>query len=169
MRPPRLQDYPSRSGCEGTRGQWAALTELYNGRHARSIAVSNFGPEELTCLLGAGAPKGTLTPAVNQLRFSVGSTAHVDLAMHRAHGIVVQAYSPLGAGAVVNNPAVSAIGAAQRPPRSAAQVGLRYILQKNVTIATQSTDAGHLAEDADVYSWSLTAEEMSQLDHPEGR
>lgn len=159
-----MLDYPSRAGCPAIRGQWAAFTDLYESHQVRSIAVSNFGTTELSCLLGSGAPAGTLVPAVNQLRFSVGQTANVDLALHHSHGITVQAYSPLGSGAVVRNPTVAAIGEARTPTRSAAQVGLRYILQKGIAVATQSTNDDHLAEDADIFEWSLTANEMAELD-----
>lgn len=59
---------------------------------------------------------------------------------------------------------VAAIAAAHAPARTAAQVALRYILQKGVAIATQSTNAEHLAQDVDIFGWSLTDAEMAQLD-----
>ena len=74
----------------------------------------------------------------------------------------MQAYSPLGSGAVLREPLLASIGAAHH--KTAAQVALRYILQKNVTIATQSTEAAHLREDVAIFGWSLSQGEVDQLD-----
>ena len=110
-----------------------------------------------------------IVPAVNQLRYSVvDQYRSAEFASNFDHGIYMQAYSPLAAGGVVSDavagPILEAIGNARVPPRTAAQVGLRFLLQKNVTIATQSTDPAHLAQNADIFGWNLTAAEMAQLD-----
>ena len=154
-----MLDYPSAS-CDGIAGQWQAFTELYNDHKVKSIAVSNFGETELSCLF---ANHSTVPPVANQLRYSVGQTGGpAVLARNMAHGIIVQAYSPLGSGSVLQDPTVLQIAKAHA--KSAAQVALRYILQKNVTVATQSTDAAHLKQDLDLFDWALTADEMKQLD-----
>ena len=166
-----MLDYPATrfmteatwDSCGPIRGQWAAFTELYTAKEVKSIAVSNFGPTELECLIGSGAPAGAIIPVVNQLRFAVGHTSGVDLDLNKQHGIVVQAYSPLAAGSVLSDPKLASIGAAHTPTRSAAQVAYRYILQRNVTIATQSTNPAHLQEDVEIFGWRLTDAEMAQL------
>ena len=91
------------------------------------------------------------------------SCADVDLKLNAARGIAVQAYSPLGSGSLAHDPLLVRIGAAHGG-RSAAQVALRYIVQKNVTIATQSTSPAHLAQDVDIFAWALTPAEMAALD-----
>lgn len=159
-----MLDYPSAAGCDGIRGQWSALTTLYRAQRVRSIGVSNFGDEQLACLLPVDSTSvATVVPAVNQLRFSIGNTGPPATLEHNAaHGIWVQAYSPLGSGAILRDKDVMRIG--QHHAKSAAQVALRYVLQKNVTIATQSTSPSHLREDLGLFGWDLTDDEMGVLD-----
>ena len=132
-----MLDYPSSSGCDGIDGQWSALTSLYHDKKVKSIGVSNFGAAELECLFPKSRDAAAVVPpAANQLRVFVGHISETDLARNAAHGIIVQAYSPLGSGSITHDPLLAKIGAAHGG-KSAAQVALRYLLQKNVTIATQ--------------------------------
>eukprot|EP00658_Telonema_sp_P-2_P038065 TRINITY_DN27365_c0_g1_i4.p1 TRINITY_DN27365_c0_g1~~TRINITY_DN27365_c0_g1_i4.p1 ORF type:complete len:155 (-),score=57.98 TRINITY_DN27365_c0_g1_i4:339-803(-) len=124
----------------------------------RTIAVSNFVEAQLECLNSTES----IQPAVNQMRLSVGSgTAGVVVADAQL-GIVVQAYSPLGSGTILEKPEVLAIAKAHNV--SSAQVALRWILQKNATINTQSTNPAHLAQDVNIFDFELTVEEMHTLD-----
>ena len=96
-----MLDYPSSAGCAGITGQWQALTALYRAGKVRSVAVSNFAAAQLSCLFSAEGEGGAVVPPVaNQMRFYVGHTG-VDLGLNARHGIVVQAYSPLGNGALI--------------------------------------------------------------------
>mmetsp|Transcript_54302 Transcript_54302/g.90103 ORF Transcript_54302/g.90103 Transcript_54302/m.90103 type:complete len:292 (+) Transcript_54302:17-892(+) len=156
-----MLDYPSSGGCDGIAGQWQAFTELYRAKKVKSIAVSNFGGDQLACLFPSGAATTVVPPVANQLSFYVGHTA-IDLALNARHGIVVQAYSPLDSGSLASDPLLEKVGKAHS--KTAAQVALRYIVQKNVTIATQSTKATHLSEDLAVFGWTLTPAEMVKLD-----
>merc|ERR1719265_87349 len=151
-----MLDYPSKSGCAGIVGQWDAFEALYAAGTTRSIAVSNFNADQLACL-GSNAT----VPAVNQLRFSVGTSASV-VESNRKLGIVVQSYSPLASGGLISDPLCKSIGSAHG--KSSAQVALRWIIQSNATIATQSTNLTHLRGDLDIFDFELTADEMSQLD-----
>lgn len=154
-----MLDYPSSSGCDGILGQWSALSDLYQDQKVGSIAVSNFGAAELQCLKGAA-----VVPAANQMRLCVscGDPVPIVTANAAAGHVTVQAYSPLGAGALLHDPLLQAIGKAHS--KSAAQVAFRWLLQHNVTIATQSTNPAHLADDLAIYDFELTSHEMSQLD-----
>ena len=154
-----MLDYPSRSGCDAILGQWEALTELYTSQQVFSIAVSNFGDSELDCLKDA-----TVVPAANQMRVCVscGDPVPVVEANTAAGGIFVQAYSPLGSGSMLHDPLLQTIGDAHG--KTTAQVALRWILQHNVTIATQSTNPDHLADDVAIFDFMLTDTEMAQLD-----
>jgi diketogulonate reductase-like aldo/keto reductase len=154
-----MLDYPSRSGCDAIRGQWKVLSDLYQAKRVKSIAVSNFGSDELDCLKNT-----TVAPASNQLLACVSCGDPVPIVQQNAAagGVVVQAYSPLGSGSLVNDPLLISIGGAHN--KSAAQVALRWLLQHNVTIATQSTNPTYLAEDLDIFDFVLAASEMAQLD-----
>jgi len=156
-----MLDYPASGGCDGITGQWKAFSELYTAGKVRTIAVSNFEGDQLVCV--TKDPKG-VKPTVNQLSYSVGMSLDPDNAKY---GIVEQAYSPLGNGAL-SDPVVQGIGKVHN--KSAAQVALRWILQHNATINTQSTNPVHLKEDADIFDFSLTDAEMAKLDaHSEAK
>merc|ERR1712187_203963 len=100
-------------------------------------------------------------PSVNQMPYSVGHGSDSVVADNGALGIHVQAYSPLGSGGVLSNPVVTKI--AQARSKSPAQVALRWIVQRNVSIATQSTKADHLKEDTGIFDFALSDDEMAQL------
>eukprot|EP00966_Prymnesium_polylepis_P134131 3100426-Prymnesium_polylepis.1 len=92
-----MLDYPSSTaGCDAILGQWHAFEELYAAKRVRTIAVSNFSPEQLGCIT---SNKSATVPSVNQLNFHVGASLDV-VAKNVALGVVVQAYSPLGSGSL---------------------------------------------------------------------
>jgi len=158
-----MLDYPPGSGdCDSILGQWAAFEELYPAK-VRSIAVSNFLPEHLQCIKNKAS---ATVPSVNQLLFNFGKGKEKTLLEHSKLGIVVQAYSPLGAGSVAANSVCQGVGA--RYGKSAAQVALKWILQHNVSVATQSTDYSHLQEDAELFDFTLSDDDMQMLDCSSG-
>lgn len=154
-----MLDYPSSaSGCGGVLGQWKAFEELYTGKKVRTIAVSNFNKDQFKCLT---ANASSTVPSVNQMPYSVGHGSDPVVADDATFGIHVMAYSPLGTGSVLSDPLLKKIGTAH--DKSSAQVALRWIIQRNVSIATQSTKLSHLKGDAAIFDFSLTSEEMTQL------
>lgn len=155
-----MLDYPSSmSGCDGILGQWKAFEELYASKKVRTIAVSNFNMAQLKCI--TANPSATV-PSVNQMPYSVGRGSDTVVADDGSLGVHVMAYSPLGSGGVLSDPDVIKIAKAHK--KSTAQVALRWIIQRNVSIATQSTNPGHLQEDASIFDFTLTDDEMSRLD-----
>jgi len=160
-----MLDYPAES-CRGIKGQWQALTDLYRqtGR-VRSIAVSNFNLTQIQCATSwEFVTMEPEVPAVNQMRFAVGHGHDPVVAQDAKLGIRVQAYSPLAKGKLATDALCQKIG--ESHGKSAVQVALKWILQSNATIATQSTSPQHLRSDLDLFDFSLTDEEMQQLnDH----
>lgn len=153
-----LEGVPSNFGCENIRGQWKAFEELYAAGRVRTIAVSNFDRGQLQCVVDTN---GT-TPSVNMLHYNVIDRAHDEkMVENSALGVVVQAYSPLEGGALVTDELCARIGDAHG--KSAAQVALKWILQTNGTLATQSTSLSHLVDDMDIFDLTLTDAEMSEL------
>jgi len=150
-----MLDYPSAAGCDGITGQWKAFSELYTAGRVRTIAISNFEGDQLDCVM-----KGTnsVKPTVNQLSYSVGMSLDPENAKY---GIVEQAYSPLGSGRLATDPLLQGIG--KEHNKTAAQVALRWILQHNATINTQSTNPAYLKQDADIFDFTLTDAEMAKL------
>ena len=86
----------SAPSCDVMRETWRAMEEAHRRGWARAIGVSNYCPRTLQCLL----PVATVRPAVNQVKLHVGMGADPGGVRDfcGAHGVVVQAYSPLGAG-----------------------------------------------------------------------
>jgi diketogulonate reductase-like aldo/keto reductase len=154
-----MLDYPSsQTGCAGVLGQWKAFEELYASKKVRTIAVSNFSPEQLKCI---SANSSATIPSVNQMPYSVGHGTDTVVTDDGALGVFVQAYSPLGSGGLASDPMLKKIGTAHK--KSAVQVALRWIVQRNVTITTQSTNPSHLEDDVKIFDFELTDDEMAQL------
>jgi len=126
-----MLDYPS-SDCDSIRGQWAAFEKMLANKTTKSIAVSNFSPDQLECL-----PKNATTPAVNQLQYSIGHGSDPCVSQNAEFGgVVVQAWSPLGSGSVLSDSDCISIGKAHG--KTSAQVALRWILQRNATFTTSA-------------------------------
>uniref|UniRef100_A0A7S2GWC9 NADP-dependent oxidoreductase domain-containing protein n=1 Tax=Haptolina brevifila TaxID=156173 RepID=A0A7S2GWC9_9EUKA len=144
--------------------QWKALTESHLlANKTRALGVSNFCKSSLACL---AKDASSVVPAVNQFKFHIGMGPDPSglVSYCKAKGIVPQAYSPLGDNTteLINGPLVSQIGAAHG--KSGVQVSLRWIYQNGLAVTTKSGNAAHLADDADLFSWSLTEKEMATTD-----
>ena len=92
------------------------------------------------------------------------------VALHKAHGIATQAWSPIGgitsyrdsAKRTFDEPVILAIG--EKHGNSAAQVMLRWHLQKGVQVIPKSTKPDRIAENFDVFDFALTGDEIAQID-----
>merc|ERR1712217_616175 len=91
---------------------------------------------------------------------------YATIALCEAHGITVEAYSPLGraghSGDIPGNSVVKAVASNHKV--SAYQVALKWILQHGWALTFQSSSAAHQEADADLLSFSLTSDEMARLD-----
>ena len=145
---------------------WRALAELKERGMVRSIGVSNFLPEHLERL---EAETG-IVPTVNQIeshpRFWQPETnAYCD-----AHGIRIEAYSPLGRGRDIDSAPVCV--ASQRLDVTPAQVVLRWHVQKGHVVLPKSTHVERMRQNMDLYGFVLPQTDMnaiSALDEPAGR
>jgi 2,5-diketo-D-gluconate reductase A len=138
---------------------WRTFEQLLATGKTRSIGVSNFKPAHLDRLLGDTA----IVPAVNQIELDP-TLARVDTrAYHEAHGIVTQAYSPLGgAGSpIVRNPTL--IDIAHVHGRTPAQVALRWCIEIGVSTVPKSGNVERLAENIAIFDFALTADDLAQI------
>ena len=76
-------------------------------------------------------------------------------------GIHVTAYSPLGAGTLINDPNIVAIG--KKHNKTAAQVMVRYQFQRGVVAIPKSTKKEYIQENINVFDFELTDREMNAL------
>lgn len=157
--PPK--NYGSKAGCTGMQGAWKAAEELYAANKTRAIGVSNYCPSCFDCL----AQTWTVKPAVNQVQYHAGMGEDPEgLKSYLAkQNIVMQAYSPLGDGTseLITGDLVTTIGAAHG--KTGAQVALKWVVQSGVPLSTKSTDPKYLAQDIDIFDWTLSDAEMAQL------
>lgn len=137
---------------------WPGMERARELGLARSIGVSNFSAAELGDVITAG----TVRPAVNQVLFNVKSYRRALLDACRQQNIVLEAYSPLGTGRLLSNKAVNRV--ARRLGRTPAQVLLRWCLQHDVPIISKSTHRERIEENAKIFDFALSAEDMADLD-----
>jgi len=158
-----MLDYPG-PDAEAIRGQWAALEEMGTSRLSRSLAVSNFSPGQLDVVLGM---KGTV-PTVNQLPYGVGFGAYYGgkaaevVAENTKRGVLVQAWSPLRK-ALSGDAKKACAQIGEKYGKSAAQVGLRYIVDTGATFTTQTQTKKHFEEDLNIFDFELTSDEVAAL------
>jgi diketogulonate reductase-like aldo/keto reductase len=137
---------------------WPGMERARERGLARSIGVSNFGAADLDRVIDSG----TVAPVVNQINFSAVSYRRKLLEECRRHGIVLEAYSPLGTGRHLGNKHVTEI--AERIGRTPAQVLLRWCLQHGVPVIPKSTHRERIEENARIFDFTLSGEDMATLD-----
>ena len=142
----------------GATWAWPGMEKAHERGHARSIGVSNFSVTELDEVSAVAS----VAPVVNQVQFSPFAYRSALLDDCRRRNIALEAYSPLGVGAHLSNPAIVAI--AKRLGRTPAQVLLRWCLQHDVPVLTKSTRRERLEENAQIFGFALSDEDMSELD-----
>jgi diketogulonate reductase-like aldo/keto reductase len=135
-----------------------ALAKAKRDGLARHIGVANFNialldeaialcPEPLVNLQGEGHPY-------------IDTTRIVDAC--RARGIVFTAYTPLGRGRLLDDPVLGEIAKSQG--RTVAQVALRWLVQRgSIVPIPRSSNPGRLAENLDVFGFTLSDDEMARI------
>ncbi len=137
---------------------WHAFEKLYADGRVRAIGVSNFHVPHLQRLLD----EGSVVPAVNQIELHPQLPQDELRQFHAEHGIVTEAWSPLArGGAVLSDPTVVAI--ADRVGKSPAQVVLRWSLQLGNVVLPRSVTPSRIAENLELFDFSLTEQDMSAL------
>jgi diketogulonate reductase-like aldo/keto reductase len=137
---------------------WTGMEQARKLGLARSIGVSNFSASELEEVMAAG----TVPPAVNQVQFSPMEYRRALLNACQRRDVAVEAYSPLGTGRHLSNETVNRL--ARRTGRTCAQVLLRWCLQHGVTVIPKSAHRERIAENAQIFNFALSDEDMAELD-----
>ncbi|MBD3317097.1 MAG: aldo/keto reductase [Chitinivibrionales bacterium] len=137
---------------------WRALERLLKEGRCRAVGVSNFMPHHMNELLD----KSETVPAVNQVEFSPFMYRKELLELCRSVGTVLEAYSPLTRGRRLDDPTIGAIAA--KHGKTAAQVIIRWVLQHKVIVIPKSVHKERIEENADVFDFELSTEEMVTLD-----
>ncbi len=139
---------------------WRALVDLRARGLVRSIGVSNYMVDHLDELAGAS----DVVPAVNQFELTpYNFQARRDvIARCVDDGIAVEGYSPVTRGRRLGDPSLRAIADAY--DRTPAQVLIRWHVQHGFVVIPKSTNPGRIEENADVFDWELSEEDLARLD-----
>lgn len=137
---------------------WRALEKLYRDGRVRAIGVSNFKPHHLQTLMEHSEEK----PVINQVELHPYFQQKDLREFCKQHDIVVEAWSPLGRGQVLDDPVLAEIG--KKYGKTPAQVTLRWHLQNDIVIIPKSVTPSRIKENADIFDFELTAEDMEQID-----
>ena len=142
-------DYPS---------TWQAITGLKADGRLRSAGVSNFQPDHLDRIIRETGTR----PAVNQIE--VHPYFRNDAARHASqrHGIAVEAWSPLGQGAVLKDEVIERIAAGHG--KTTAQVTLRWHVQHGHIIFPKSARPERMTENIRIFDFALADEDMAAID-----
>lgn len=150
---------------------WRALIELQKSGKVRSIGVSNFTEEHLDRIIGETG----VAPAVNQVEMHPYFQQTSLRAYHDRHGIITQAWSPIGGGwgtasDMRDNPVIARI--AQKHGRTPTQTILRWHIACGASVIPKATSTAHLVENMESFDFELDAEDLSALaglDRADGR
>lgn len=142
---------------EGNIEAWRAMIDLYNQGKIRAIGVSNFHVKDIKALIEATG----FTPAVNQIRYFVGNTQNEITEYCQANGILVEAYSPLATGAIVEHGLLSEM--AERYGVSTARLCIRYCIEKGTLPLPKSVNRGRIAENL-LVDFEISEEDVAYLD-----
>jgi len=136
---------------------YRAIERLYDEKLIRATGVSNHHEHHLEKLLA----KANIAPMVNQVELHPYLQQDALKAFCAEHGIAVTAWSPLGRGGVLDNPTILEI--AQALGKSAAQIVLRWHLQKDTLIIPKSVTPSRIEENAQIYDFELTQAQMDNI------
>jgi len=137
---------------------WPGMERAHELGYARSIGVSNFSVEELDEVRAIA----DIAPVVNQVQLSPFEHRRALIETHRRHGIVTEAYSPLGTGRHLDDATVGEI--AGRVGRTPAQVLLRWCVQNDLVVLPKSTHRERIVENAQIFDFTLSDDDMALLD-----
>jgi diketogulonate reductase-like aldo/keto reductase len=141
---------------EGNLEAWRALEEAYSAGKLRAIGVSNFDQVDLDNILNHGA----VAPMVNQILAHVGNTPFELIEYTRSRGILVEAYSPVGHGAILKNPELASL--ADKYGVSIAQLCIRYCLQLGMLPLPKTVNPQHMRSNATL-DFEIVAQDMEIL------
>ena len=137
---------------------WKDMEKILESGRALSIGVSNFEIrhlEELSRVSG-------IVPAVNQIECHPLCYPKELIEYCQSNGIQVQAYAPLARGAYLDNDILCVLGT--KYAHTPAQVGLRWAIQKGISVIPKSTHPERIASNARIFDFTIDQEDMDLLD-----
>ena len=137
---------------------WPEMEKIYQSGRAKAIGLSNFMIPHLEEILEICEVK----PTVNQVEFHPWLLQPELLKFCQAHQIQLEAWSPIIKGQVTEIPVI--IELAKKYGRTPAQIALRWGIQHEVVVIPKSSNPQRIAENAQVFDFDLSPEDMALLD-----
>jgi diketogulonate reductase-like aldo/keto reductase len=137
---------------------WPGMERARERGYARSIGVSNFSVKDLDEVFEVAET----SPVLNQVQFSAIKYRRKLLDACEERNVVLEAYSPLGIGKYLSDRRI--VEVAERVGRTPAQVLLRWCLERNVPVIPKSTHRERIEENAAIFDFQLSDEDMRALD-----
>lgn len=140
-------------------GAWRALEEAYHAGKLRAIGMANCYPQILAdlCLTV------DVTPMVNQVEMHPFFQQQLNVDTMREYGVVPQAWGPFAEGKynIFSHPVLTKIG--EKYGKTAAQVALRWNIQRGVSVIPKSTHKNRMQQNIDVWDFSLSDADMAEI------
>ena len=140
-------------------GAWRAMEEMYRAGKIRAIGVCNCYPHVLADLCETVEVK----PMVNQVELHPFFQQEDALALMKEYGVVPEAWGPFAEGkhGIFTHPVLTAIG--QKYGKSAAQVALRWNVQRGVVVIPKSVHKDRMEQNMDIWDFALTDADMAEI------
>lgn len=144
------------SDDEGNKEAWRAFENIYESGRAKAIGISNFDVKDMTKLFSVAKIK----PMVNQIQYYVGFTEPNITKFSKENDLLVEAYSPLATGHMLENEQVVAL--AKKYGVTTAQIAIRFCLENGTLPLPKATSLGHIEDNAAV-DFEISVEDMKVL------
>ena len=140
-------------------GAYRAMEEAYKVGYLKAIGVCNFYPERLADF----CETVEITPMVNQVELHPFFQQQKALDLMKEYGVVPEAWGPFAEGkhGIFTHPVLTAIG--EKYGKSAAQVALRWNIQRGVVVIPKSVHKARMEQNMDVWNFALSSEDMAEI------
>ena len=140
-------------------GAYCAMEEAYREGKLKAIGVCNFYPARLADL----CETVDVMPAVNQVELHPFFQQEDALAVMKEYGVKPEAWGPFAEGnhGIFTHPVLTKIG--DKYEKSAAQVALRWNIQRGVTVIPKSVHKDRMEQNINVWDFELSAEDMAEI------
>lgn len=140
-------------------GSWRALEQFYEQGKIKAIGISNFHPDRVMDLM----VNNRIVPAVNQIETHPFYQRHYDQKFLQETGIQMESWAPFAEGKnnIFKNEQLASIG--EKYKKSVAQVILRWLIQRGVTVIPKTVNKERMIENFNVFDFELSQKEMATI------
>ena len=143
--------------AEANAGSWKAMEEAYNAGKLRALGISNFMERHYEKLMETAVIK----PVVNQIKICPGIPQTELVAYCKEHGMLVEAYSPLGTGGIFKSALMQELSAKYN--RTIAQICVRWNMQQGCLPLPKSVNEERIVENAQVLDFEVSEEDCRKI------